>query len=385
MTIGFLGINSKSLSYSILFERANHDCLFYDTDENNVFNLNNRFIPQSEVKINIELANSNKISGSTDVTEVVRNSEILFHFIDCPSNADNTIDTSEIFKVLQYFYLCSHLDLSLFEKKFILSTVLNPGDSKIIFEKISQFGLLYGYLPNFLTEGNIFDSLVENEYTVLGTNSYDLSNTLSNLLRQIKTKNSEILIMSPESAELVKFGISSIVSNKIVVSNIIGDFMTSMGLEKEIQLVLDSISKDKRIGKQNLKYGLGFGGPHLGKELRAFSEFAKSKKLEVNIFEELNNANDEHTTFLKYYYMTLNPDKNVPFILDRISYKIGSEIIEDSQRFKLCLELLNEGYYVNVLENTNISEKFLELSENFQNKLKFFKIGTNPEGVKIKL
>ena len=385
MTIGFLGINSKSLSYSILFDKAGHECLFFDKNEDSVHNLNYKFVPTTETEINIELVNSKKVSGSTDVTSVIEKSEIIFSFVDCPSNADNTIDITEIFEILQYFYLSSHLDISLFEKKLIISSVLNPGDSKVLYEKISQFGIQYGYLPNFLTEGKIFESLVENQFVVLGTNSSELSNVLSNLFRQIKKNNSEILIMSPESAELVKFGISTIVSNKIVVSNIIGDFMISMGMENEIPLVLSSISKDKRIGSQNLKYGLGFGGPHLGKEVRAFSEFAKTKKLEVNIFDEINKANDEHTTFLKYYYMTLNPNKNIPFVLDTLTYKIGSEIIEDSQRFKLCLELLNEGYFVNVLENTNISDNFLQLSESFQNKLKFFKKGSNPEGVKIKL
>ena len=385
MTIGFLGINSKSVSYSILFEKINHSCLFYDTDENSIFNLNNKFLPNVEQDINIDLVNTKKISGSTSVTDVIQNSDLIFHFIDCPANSDNTIDITEIFDVLQYFYLSSHLDIQLFGKKFILSTVLNPGDSKIIHEKISQFGLQYAYLPNFLTEGEIYKSLVNREFTVIGTNSSDLSNVVSNLFRQIKKHDSEIHIMSPESAEMVKFGISSIVSNKIVVSNIIGDMLISMGLEKEIPIVLDSISKDKRIGTQKLKYGLGFGGPHLGKELRAFSEFAKSKKLEINIFDEINKANDEHTTFLKYYYMTLNPNKNVPFVLDRITYKIGSDVVEDSQRFKLCLELLNEGYSVNVLENINISDNFIKLSESFENRLKFFGVGSKPNGVNIKL
>lgn len=385
MTIGFLSINSKSVSYSVLFEKAGHECLFFDEDTDLIYNLNNKIFLYEEPELQVELSLSNKISGNTDVTEVIKNSDVIFSFVDNKPNTDGTIDITEIFKVIEKFYLCTHLDILLYNKKFVLSSVLNPGDSKLIYEKISQFGLLYGYLPNFLTEGRIYKSLVENEFSVLGTNSNELSQELSSLFRQIRKNNSEILIMSPESAELVKFGISSIVASKIVISNIIGDFMTTMGLENEISMVLSSISKDARIGKQNLNYGLSYGGPHLGKEVRAFSEFAKNKKLEVNLFEQLDEANKEHVTYLKYYYMTLNSDKNKPFIIDSITYKKGTEILEDSQRLRLCLELLEEGYFVNVTENLNVTNNLMKLSQTYNDRLKFFKKGSNPDGVKIKL
>lgn len=385
MKIGFLNINSKSLAYGIVLDKIGHECFFFDEDNSLVSGLLNKYIPHTENDINLELLKFKNISASTEVTEVIKNSETIFCFTDCPSNTDHTIDISEIFKIIQYFYLSSHLEVPLFGKNFIISTVWNPYDYKIVYEKISQFGMNLAYMPNFITEGNSLQSLIESEYHVIGTNSTDLSNQITNLLRQIKQSNSEILIMSPESAELVKLGISSIVANKIVTANLIGDLMTSMGMEKEIQLVLSSISKDKRIGKQNLNYGLSFGGPNLGKELRAFSEFIKTKKVEINIFDNINRANDEHVVFLKYYYMTLNPNKNVPFNLDSITYKKGVNSVEDSQRLKLCLELLNEGYYVNVLENEYISDNFLKFSESYENKLKFFKKGSKPEGVNIKL
>ena len=385
MTIGFLSINSKSISYSVLLDKVGHECLFFDSDQNLLENLSNKIFLSEESELQLSLSVSKKILAKSDVTEVIKNSDLIFAFIDNKANTDGTIDITEIFGYIEKFYLCTHLDILLYNKKFILSTVLNPGDSKILYEKISQFGLQYGYLPNFLSEGSIFKSLKETKFSVIGTNSYDLSKDLSNLLRQIRKQNSEILVMSPESAELVKLGISSIVANKIVTANLLGDFMMSMGLEKEIPMVLSSISKDKRIGEQNLIYGLGYGGPHLGKEIRTLSEFAKNKKVEINIFENLDEANKEHITYLKYYYMTLNSDKNVPFVFDSLTYKKGTEILEDSQRLKLCLELLDEGYFVNVTENLNVTNNLVKLSQTYNNKLKFFKRGTNPEGVKIKV
>lgn len=383
MIIGFLGVNSKSVSHSILFESAGHTCIFYDSNENLVSNINNKVFLTDEPDILPHLVDRKNISGTTEVTDVIKKSEVIFSFIDCPSNTDNTIDITEITNQIQTFYLSSHLDINLYGKHFILSSVINPGDSKKFYEKIAQFGINFGYLPNFLTEGLIYKSLENNNLYVLGTQSDELSKTFTNLLMSIK-KNSKLHIMSFESAEIVKLGISAIVANKIVVANILGDFLTTMGLEKEIPLVMNSISEDPRVGKQNMTYDLGYGGPHLGKEIRVLSEFTKNKKIETNIFDYLNIANQEHLKYRKYYYMTLNPNKDEPFVIESIGYKKGSKIIEESQRFKLCVELLEEGYTINVIEDLKIANELSYLSESYDNRLKFYKKGTHPEGIKIK-
>jgi UDPglucose 6-dehydrogenase len=382
MTIGFLGLNSKSLSLAVVIEKFGYKCLIFDTEENSIFNLNNKVSLFDDLQLQSELLNSKNISGSTIVTDVIKESETIFSFIDTKINSNNTIDTTEIFDVVQQFYLSSHLDISLYNKNFILSTVLNVGDCKKINEKISQFGIRFGYLPNFLSQENSFKSLISNKSFIIGTNSYELSRDITNLIRTIQN-NSKIYLMSFESAELSKLAISSIVSHKIVVSNLIGDLMSSIGLEKEIHMVLNSISDDERIGKQFMNYGLSFGGPNLGKELKVLSEYVKSKKVKVDIFENTQMANDEHLEYLKYYLMTKNPDKNTPFILESLGYKKNSRILEDSPRFKLCIELLQEGYIINVIEDLEISKKFFELSDSFENRLKFFKKGSNPNGYKI--
>lgn len=383
MNIGFIGINSQSVSYSIKFDLSGHCCFLYDSDTDLVFNLNNKVFLSDESKILENLVNTKNIYGSTDVTEVIKNSDIIFSFIDCELNANNTINISPILDQIQSFYLASHLNILLYGKHFILSTTLNPGDSKKIYEKISQFGINFGILPNFLTEGQTYNSIINNNMYVLGTNSQDLSTTFTNLIRSINS-NPKFYIMSFESAELIKLCISAITANKIVVANLLGDFMTSMGLKEEIPLVMSSISEDPKVGKQNMNYGLGYEETNLGKEMKVLSEFAKNKKIEINIFNDLERANQEHLNYLKYYYMTLNPNKSTPFIIDSLGLKKNNKNTETSQKFKLCIELLQEGYIVNVIENLDIANKFTSLSESFSNRLKFFKKGTNPEGVIIK-
>ena len=84
----------------------------------------------------------------------------------------------------------------------------------------------------------------------------------------------------------------------------------------------------------------------------------------------------------------LNPDKTVPFVLSHVSYKKGTDMLVESQQLKLAYDLLNEGYMVNIIEVESIirNQKFVsEISNDFPGKVKFYKVGTNPDGFKIEI
>jgi len=71
--------------------------------------------------------------------------------------------------------------------------------------------------------------------------------------------------------------------------------------------------------------------------------------------------------------------------MNYITYKRGTDILEESQQFKLCVDLLEEGYFVNVIEIDEVVKNLQSLSENYDGKLKFYKQGTLPEGYVINL
>ena len=107
--------------------------------------------------------------------------------------------------------------------------------------------------------------------------------------------------------------------------------------------------------------------------------------MELNLPLTVDNFNKEHANFIKDYYIQKNPDKSIPFVMNYITYKKGTDILEESQQYQLCIDLLTEGYYVNVIEIDSVSKKLAPISEDYNNRLKFFKPGTNPEGYQITL
>jgi UDP-glucose 6-dehydrogenase len=156
-------------------------------------------------------------------------------------------------------------------------------------------------------------------------------------------------------------------------------------LSNEIDSVLKAIGGDSRVGNKYMKYGFGFGGPCLPRDNRALGHYAKELGMELNLPFTVDEFNKEHASFLKDFFMKQNPDKTIPFVMNYITYKRGTDILEESQQFKLCLDLLNEGYYLNVIEIDAVSKQLSDLSEEHNGRLKFYKPGTTPEGFVINL
>jgi UDP-glucose 6-dehydrogenase len=220
---------------------------------------------------------------------------------------------------------------------------------------------------------------------LIGTEYNELSNDLIQIYNKIQTTPVNAHVMSCKAAEITKIGINCYLTTKISYANMMGEILIKSELRDEIDSVLNAVGGDSRVGKKYLKYGFGFGGPCLPRDNRALGHYAKELGMELNLPLTVDQFNEEHAKFLKEFFMKQNPDKTVPFVMNYITYKRGTDILEESQQFKLCLDLLNEGYYLNVFEIDAISKQLFDLSQEFDGRLKFYKPGTVAEGYLINL
>jgi nucleotide sugar dehydrogenase len=326
-----------------------------------------------------------QFSATTNTLEVIIKSDIIFTYVNTPINIDGDYDTRKIFELVTNFYSASSLDVPLYDKKFIVGSTTNIGDVSQIQERLNMFNVQVAYNPLQTTNGDIVSSIETSDVILIGTEYQELSNELIKLYNKILKVPVNAYTMSIKSSELTKLAISSFVATKITYANMIGDVMLKLGLQSEIDMVLTTIGGDSRVGKKSLKYGFGYGGPSLPNDNRALGFFTKNLGIESNLPLYTDIINKEHSSFLKNFFIQQNPNKEIPFVMKHITYKKGTNILDESQQFQLCIDLLNEGYYLNVIEYDEISKKLNSLSESYNNRLKFFKVGSNPDGYKIKL
>jgi len=385
MKIGVIGAGRLGLTFALLCEKNGYEVIVSDVREDYVYNLNQRICITNEPLIQSMLLDTTKFTATTKNIEVIENADIIFTFVATPSTIDGNYDTTKVFEVVSDFYTANSMNIPLYNKKLIIGCTTNPGDTSQIQQRLNMFNIQVAYNPEFIAQGEIVKGLEESDIVLIGTEYQELSNELIEIYKKIQTTTVNAYVMSPKAAELTKIGINCFLTTKISYANMMGDIMVKSGLEDEINMVLAAVGGDTRVGKKYMKYGFGFGGPCLPRDNRALGHYAKNIGMELNLPLTVDNFNKEHANFLKQHYIQLNPDKSIPFVMNYITYKRGTDILEESQQFQLCIDLLNEGYCVNVIEIDEVAKKLNSLSESYNSRLKFFKPGTTPIGYKINL
>jgi UDPglucose 6-dehydrogenase len=385
MRIGIIGAGRLGLTFALLCKKAGYEVIVSDKREDYVFNLNNGICNTNEPLIQKMLFEVETFSATTSNIEIIKNSDIIFTFVATPSTPDGSYDTSAVFEVANDFFEASKLDVSIFNKKFVVGCTTNPGDVEQIQNKLSMFSIQVAYNPEFIAQGEIVKGLEESDIVLIGTEYNELANELIQIYEKIQTTPVNAHIMSTKAAEITKIGINCFLTTKISYANMMGDILIKSNLGNEINSVLGAIGGDSRVGKKYMRYGFGFGGPCLPRDNRALGHYANELGMKLNLPLTVDDFNKEHAEFVKNFFIKQNPDKTIPFVMNYITYKRGTDILEESQQFKLCLDLLEEGYYVNVIEIDSVVKQLSELSEEFEGRLKFYKQGTTPEGFVINL
>ena len=385
MTIGVIGVGNLGLSFALLCEKAGYNVLVSDINEDYVNNLNQGICKTNEPLIQKMLFEVYDFSATTSNLEVIEKSDIIFTFVPTPSTLDGDYDTTTLFEITNEFFTASQLDIPIYNKKFVVGCTTNPGDVEQIQNKLRMFDIQVAYNPEVISQNGTIFGIENSDILIIGTEYQELANELIKIYGRIQTNSVNAHVMSYKAAEVAKISINCMVASKISYVNMIGNVLMKAGLNKEIDLVLNAIGGDSRIGKKNTKYGFGFGGSHLPRGNRALIKYAENLDMKLNLPIAVDEFNKEHSLFLKDHYISLNPNKEVPFVMSYITYKKGSDSLEESQQYKLCVNLLDEGYMVNVIESPEIIKNLNTLSESYNGRLKFFPKGTTPVGLKIDL
>jgi len=385
MKLGIIGVNDVGLSFGLLCEKNGYEVLVSNMNEDYIFNLNQKICITNEPLIQSMLFDTKKFSATTSNLDVIKNSDIIFIFSQTPSNIEGNYDTTKVFDIISEFYSLSSQNVPIHNKKVVICSTTNPGEVEQIQQRLNMFNVQVAYNPFFTNEGEIVKNIENHEMVLIGGEYQELTNDLIQLHTKLKKVLINVYTMSLKAAELTKIGINCFLSSKISYATMLGEIIIKSGIEDEVNMILTAIGGDSGIGKKHMNYGFGFGGPTINGDNKALKHFANSINANTDLISSINTFNQSHISFIKEQYIQKNPNKEVPFVMNHITYKKGTHIVEESQQFQLGVELLNDGYSVNVIEYPEVSTNLNSLSESYNGRLKFYKPGTKPEGIIINL
>ncbi len=353
MKVGVIGAGRLGICFALLLEKAGYDVIASDVREDYVNDLLQRTINTHEPDVQQLLSGAKNITFKTGNYDVIRECDILYTLVATPSLSDGSYDVSAVWGVINDIQNAPDLGIDVKGKCFVVGCTTNPGDCENFQSQLNSYGVDVYYNPEFIAQGNIVKDLENADMVLVGGPEGKYRSLIEEIYNKIQVTEPRIYFMSTTAAELVKLAVNCFLTTKISYANMVGEVMSLAGLEEEIDHVLKAIGSDTRVGNKYLKYGYGFGGPCLPRDNRSFAAYAKKLGLEYNLGKTTDDFNNEHAKFLKNYFINKN-DKKLPFAFHYISYKKGTDILTESQQYRLCLDLLDAGYKVYVLDNETI-------------------------------
>jgi len=368
MKIGVIGAGRLGICFALLCEQAGYEVLVSDIREDYVNDLNDRKIVTNEPEVEDLLRVSKNFRATTNNKEVIDECDLIYTLVQTPSCDDGSYDVSAVWQVVEEF-----ADVQK-RKHLVIGCTTNPGDCDN-FKKQLPSNVKVFYNPEFIAQGSIVSDLKKADMVLLGIDQNeehsDVVRGIEDLYRKIQTTRSIVCTMSTKSAEITKIAVNCFLTTKISYANMLGDVLNMAGCGDEITAVLRAVGADSRIGRKYLNWGLGYGGPCLPRDNRAFAHFAKGVGLEYNLGYVTDGFNNEHAKIVCDYWDTMNVNKK-PFYFEYITYKKGTDILSESQQYRLALDLLDRGHKVYIQNDRRVTPQVSEyLDKTYGDKVRF--------------
>tara|TARA_Y100000004_G_scaffold197319_1_gene271090 strand:+ start:2714 stop:3865 length:1152 start_codon:yes stop_codon:yes gene_type:complete len=355
MKLGVIGAGRLGLCFALLCEDAGHDVIVSDINSKYISGLTNKEIYTNEPEVEDMLMRTTKLTATTSNSEVVKRSDVIFTFVPTPSLEDGSYDCSYVDDVLEDLINFPNLE----GKIFVIGCTTNPGYSDKFAEALSDRGIRVYYNPEFIAQGTIINDMRTADMVLCGGEDEEGFDTIKGIFEDIQDTPVRFHEMSRTAAEITKIGINCFLTYKISYANMMGQILYNSGCGNEIDSILSSIGDDSRIGSKYLRYGLGFGGPCLPRDNRALGHYADRVGLQYSLPKVTDDFNDTHAEFICNYCIEQNVD-NLPYFIESIAFKKGSDMVVESPRYRLVTDLLERGYTVYVQDISDVIEKYAD-------------------------
>ncbi len=353
--ITVVGIGRMGLCFALALENAGFNVLGLDIVEDYVENLNSKEFDSPEPIVNEYLRKSDNFKATTSLEDAISYSDMIFVMLRTGNLSNGKYDHCYVEKFLEDLEKIGKQSSS---KDIVICSNVSPGYCDEIQRRFRGFGYLFSFNPEWIAQGRIIHDFENPDIVVIGEANPDSGDRIERVHKTMCNSDPKICKMDRISAELVKIGLNSFLTVKVAYANLLGDMAIQSGVDPAP--ILDAIGSDSRICDKYLKYGFGYGGPCFPRDTQAFSYYGKHVGLDPNIIESVMKANDNHTDFQVERFMKVH-DKSRQLVINSVTYKKGTIILEESQQLKVAVKLAESGYKVKINESSAVIEQVKDI------------------------
>ena len=231
--------------------------------------------------------NRGMLSFTTSVAEGVKQAEIVFICVGTPRNSSGEADLSYVemaFKraakaIDSYKVIVEKSTVPVRTGNWIRNTMKLNSPNNSAFDVVSN--------PEFLREGTAVHDFMHPDRIVIGAESERAANTMTDLYKPL---NAPMVVTNIETAELIKHASNAFWALKVSYINAIGSICERVGAD--VTKVAEGMGYDRRIGREFLDAGVGYGGYCFPKDLAAFIKVAEDAGYDFELLRNVQKIND---------------------------------------------------------------------------------------------
>lgn len=357
MKISVFGLGYVGTVSAACFAQQGHKVIGVDNNPQKVDIINSGHSPVIEQEIDEIISNevkSGNLRATTSATEGILNSDISLICVGTPSQDNGSLDLKFVERV------CGDIGQALAKKKqyhtvVLRSTVLPGTTLKTVVPALENasglsaghdFGLCHN--PEFLREGTSVKDFYNPPFTVIGKLDQQAAEITSSLYQEI---DASTVIVSLETAEMVKYTSNAFHALKVVFANEIGNICKSQNVDGHQLMDIICMDNKLNLSPYYLKPGFAFGGSCLPKDLRALLYFSQKKDQKLPVLEAILPSNSLQVK--KGIELVRKTGlKNIGVL--GFSFKAGTDDLRESPMVELIETLLGKGYRFRIYDK-NVS------------------------------
>jgi UDPglucose 6-dehydrogenase len=302
MQILMVGTGYVGLVTGACFAEMGHTVICLDIDQNKIERLCQGIIPIYEpgleeiVKRNIH---QKRLKFTTNYSEAVQSSAVIFIAVPTPSREDGSCDTSYV----------EAAAIAIAQSMNGYRTIVNKSTvpvgtaalvSAIIEKELKARGASHLFdvvsNPEFLKEGNAVQDCLKPDRIVIGSDSARAADILKEIYSPFTLSHDRVLTMDTKSAEMTKYAANAMLALRISFMNEIAGICKKVGAN--VNEVRKGIGSDSRIGYSFLYAGVGYGGSCFPKDVRALIATAKNAGENPLLLESADLVNNKQKRIL---------------------------------------------------------------------------------------
>jgi len=340
MKVGIIGCGYVGLTTGVCLAELGHTVICVDNDTEKIKKLSSGILPIFEPGIDkLIKKNKKKIKFSTEIKDAVIGNEVIFICVGTPSNPDGSPDLSyienvarEIAKYLDsYKVIVEKSTVPVETAEWIKKTIERYKKNNIEFDVVSN--------PEFLREGSAINDFLYPDRIVIGVESEKAKRIMLKLYKKIKSPK---VVVDTKSAELIKHASNSFLATKISFINAVANICELSGAD--VEKVALGMGLDKRIGKDFLKAGVGYGGSCFPKDVDAFIWISEKLGYDFSLLKEVKKINErQRELFVKKIEDTLWILKDKTIGVLGLSFKPNTDDIREAPSIYIIKMLKQKG------------------------------------------